>query len=140
MLKRTVLLLFTMSLVFCLIVSACTILPQQPQDAGETLPEGWIHFALDNPQYNIPPIFLSGKAPIYPIREALDGKAGVTLVRYTIGVDGHVHDAKVLSASNQYFGTAMLYAMKSWLFEPAKINNINVPVTIIQPMRFSSGQ
>jgi TonB family protein len=121
-----------------LMLCACTILPQQPLDAGQALPKGWIHFPLKSPKYDVPPRFVSGEVPIYPVRELLDGKPGVAVVRYTIGTDGRVHDAKVLFSSNRYFGTDVLYAMSDWIFKPAQKDGSPVPMIITQPMRFSA--
>ncbi|MHB1897454.1 MAG: energy transducer TonB [Metallibacterium sp.] len=106
--------------------------------AGQALPKGWIDFPLASSKYDVPPRFVSGEAPIYPVRELLDGKSGVAVVRYTIGTDGRVHDAKVLFSSNRYFGTAVLYAMSGWIFKLAQKDGSPVPMIITQPMRFSA--
>ncbi len=121
-----------------LAASACTLSPRQDAYTGQPLPSDWLRFPPLGFDGSVPPRFVSGMAPIYPIRDALDGKPGFVIVRYTIGVDGRVHDARVLDASSPYFGNAVLDVMHGWVFKPAAIHGVPVPFRLTQPMHFSS--
>ena len=82
------------------------------------LPEG---FFAPGPtaSYDVEPRLVSGKAPLFPIRKALNHEGGYATVRFTIGKDGHTKDLEIVESTYSYFGTHMVAAIKDWVFEPA---------------------
>jgi protein TonB len=69
--------------------------------------------------------------PVYPLdarRHALQGRV---VAEFTVGADGRVRDATVVSAQPaEVFERAVLSALKQWRFEPARHRGKNVAVRV----------
>ncbi|NOX50410.1 MAG: energy transducer TonB [Gammaproteobacteria bacterium] len=70
---------------------------------------------------NRPLQLLSGQGPIYPAAARDKGVEGVVTVRYDVTVDGHVINARTVSARS-IFDEAALVAVRSWRFNAPRVN------------------
>jgi protein TonB len=80
------------------------------------------------------PIQIKMVKPVYP-QGALGGRLrGIVVIEATIGIDGKVHDARVVR-SIAGLDQAALDAVRQWEFEPARVNG--VPVAVIMAVEVS---
>lgn len=68
------------------------------------------------------PKFVEGQSPIYPISKALDREGGEAVVEFIIGNDGKTKAIKVLSCTEKTFGVNARFAVRDWVFAPARKN------------------
>ncbi len=61
---------------------------------------------------------------------------GNVLIEATIGVDGKVHDARLLQ-SVASLDQAALDAVRQWEFEPSRLNGVAVAVTMVIVVTFA---
>ena len=61
---------------------------------------------------------------------------GSVLIEATIGVDGKVHNARVIN-SVAVFDQAALDAVRQWEFEPSRVNGVAVAVTMVIVVTFA---
>jgi TonB family protein len=88
------------------------------------------------PQYDVPPKFISGNAPIYPITYALHHMPGVAVVDFVIDEHGATRDIQVVSATYVSFGSHAVIAIRNWRFEPARKNGKPVAAHVQREMYF----
>lgn len=91
----------------------------------------------ESDQWDTPARFLRGKSPIYPINQALNGKASRAEVEFTIGIDGRTKDIRIVQADREVFGRHLAAAVRDWQFEPAERNGIPVTSAMRFTMNFS---
>jgi|GEM_PF-4514964 len=77
--------------------------------------------------FDTPPRLTGGNNPYYPPEEALNGKPGKVHVAFTIAVDGRASDIQIIDATDKDFGDALVDAIRSWRFEPARKADMPVP-------------
>jgi protein TonB len=73
------------------------------------------------------------KTPEYPSSAKLAGIAGVVIVKYVVGEDGSVRDAKVLKGPPE-LQEACLAAVRSWRFQPMFVDG--APIAFVKIARF----
>jgi TonB family protein len=66
---------------------------------------------------SVPPRILTRVAPVYP--EGSKGKSAMVILETTIGTDGRVKNAKVLSG-DPAFHAAAKDSVVQWVFDPAR--------------------
>jgi protein TonB len=74
--------------------------------------------------------------PVYPLPAMSARIGGNVLIEATIGIDGKVHDARVLK-SIALLDQAALEAVRQWEFEPSRVNGEAVPVTMVIVVTFA---
>ncbi|SMF22639.1 hypothetical protein SAMN02745866_01432 [Alteromonadaceae bacterium Bs31] len=62
------------------------------------------------------------RTPSYPKNEIKRGASGLVDVQYSIGIDGTVRNIGVLKTTSKFFTDSTLKALKSWIYEPAKVD------------------
>lgn len=98
----------------------------------EILPRQYVYY---DDQVNIPPVKIAGQAPVYPeIARAVRIEGNIS-VSFIIGIDGEVRDAQVLRMSRSisgafedYFIKAVYEALDTYRYNPARHQDITVPV------------
>lgn len=72
---------------------------------------------------NRPLQLIGGQGPVYPAAAKASGIEGDVTVRYDVGVDGSVMNARVVSSTQGgLFDEAALAAVKSWRFNAPLVN------------------
>ena len=74
--------------------------------------------------------------PVYPLPAMAARVGGNVLIEATIGVDGRVHNARVLQ-SIPVLDQAALEAVRQWEFEPSRVNGAPVAVTMVIVVTFA---
>src|SRR5262245_7586339 len=72
------------------------------------------------------PQLIKDVKPAYPAAAIRAKVTGVVTMEVTVGVDGHVQDARVVSG-DPLLQQAALDSVKQWLFTPAMLNGVPVP-------------
>jgi protein TonB len=76
-------------------------------------------------------------APDYPLAARRDGVEGAVEVEFTIGADGRVSEAQVVSASpEQVFDRAALNAVQRWRFDARTVGCEPVAARVRQQLQF----
>jgi TonB family protein len=76
--------------------------------------------------------------PVYPVSMREAGREGVVSIEATIGADGMVASARVLSAQvHPDFGNAALEAVRQWEFTPTLLNGTPVEVLMNVSVSFT---
>ena len=83
-----------------------------------------------------PPQKIKHVAPIYPAGALSSRALGTVLIEAVVGVDGKIHDAKVVH-SIPSLDQAALDAVRQWEFTPSRINGAAVAVIITVLVQFS---
>lgn len=86
--------------------------------------------------FDTPPRFISGHAPVYPITQVQAGHAGEATIDFTVDIEGHTTDFRVVSTTYPYFASHAILAIQKWKFEPGKKNGKPVPVRIRLPISY----
>jgi periplasmic protein TonB len=73
------------------------------------------------------------KTPEYPSSAKLAGIEGVVIVKYVVGEDGSVRDAKVLKGPPE-LSEACLTAVRTWRFQPMVVDG--APISFVKIARF----
>jgi protein TonB len=95
-------------------------------------PEVYSQSELDHP-----PKIKTMVKPDYPMLAKRANREGVVRVRFLVGKDGRVSNAKVLSAPvGLGFEEAAMSAVKSWVFETPTVKGQPVSAWIVQSIRF----
>jgi protein TonB len=74
--------------------------------------------------------------PVYPLSAMAARVGGNVLIEATIGVDGKVHNARLLQ-SVAVLDQAALDAVRQWEFEPSRLNGVAVAVTMVIVVTFA---
>jgi TonB family protein len=127
------------SMVLCgiLLMIGCRLAPETGLRAGKPIPSNKM-FPMDvvPGDWDVPPVFLSGDAPSYPVTRLLNGEAGSATISYVIDEDGRTKDFYIVSATFKYFGSHAAYAVKRWRFAPARKDGKPVAVKIVQTFNY----
>jgi TonB family protein len=81
-----------------------------------------------------PPRFLEGARPAHPVGH--ETEAAEVLLEITIGADGAVRDARVVTPFGSGFDEAALEAVRGWRFEPARRGDVPMAARIRYALRF----
>lgn len=71
------------------------------------------------------PALLKRVDPVYPAGTV---PSGVTIAEIIISVDGRVTEARILRSTGSAVDTAVVAALRQWLFKPTMLNGVPVPV------------
>lgn len=74
--------------------------------------------------------------PVYPPSAMAARVGGNVLIEATIGVDGKVHNARLLQ-SVAFLDQAALDAVRQWEFEPSRLDGVAVAVTMVIVVTFA---
>ena len=74
--------------------------------------------------------------PVYPPSAMAARVGGNVLIEATIGVDGRVHNARMVK-SIALLDQAALDAVRQWEFEPSRVNGVPVAVTMVIVVTFA---
>ena len=103
--------------------------------AGRQLPAGQMQITSANANFDVPPKFVRGEAPTYPIRQLRYGGGGYAVIGFVIDESGRTRDFQVIDSNYKYFAGHSIEAIKGWRFEPALRKG--KPVSVHASMRFN---
>jgi protein TonB len=86
--------------------------------AGSPLPPKQMQGSGHSLECDVPPKFISGAAPIYPISRLRLREPGYAEIRFTVDETGHTRDFQVLKTNYPYFASHAIAAMRGWRFQP----------------------
>lgn len=87
-------------------------------------------------QYDVPPKFISGPAPIYPPSRLRQRESGYADIAFTVDESGHTRDFHVVKTSYVYFANHAILAMQDWRFRPATRNGRPVSCRLRIPFTY----
>jgi TonB family protein len=87
-------------------------------------------------QWDVPPKFISGAAPIYPPSRLRQREPGYALIEFTVDQTGHTRDFRTVERTYLYFANHAILAVQNWRFQPAVKNGRPVPCRIRVPFRY----
>lgn len=90
-------------------------------------------------QYDVPPKFISGLAPHYPMSRLRLGEAGSAVVEFTVDETGKTRDWRVIKTTYSYFGNHAILAIQQWRFQPALKHGRPVSCRIRVPFVYTVG-
>ncbi len=80
---------------------------------------------------------LRGEAPIYPAAAKGRHATGTVEMQAIIGTDGHVHALKLVSIPDPDLAMAALAAVRTWVYEPFRLNGVPVSVVTTVKVNFN---
>jgi outer membrane biosynthesis protein TonB len=88
-----------------------------------------------SPQFNVPPQFISGDAPVYPIGQLIRKSPGAAaaVIGFTIDAQGNTRDFVIIGTTYHFFATHAIHAIRAvqhWKFEPARRSGKPVAVKV----------
>lgn len=87
-------------------------------------------------KFDTPPRPVKTKPPQYPQRMRAEGVSGVVVVTMVIDDGGKVIACQVAKTSNDAFNDPALEAVRTWVFEPAKVAGKAVRAKVSIPLKF----
>jgi len=78
------------------------------------------YIGTNSHEWDVPPRFISGEAPVYPIKQWLEGAPGAAVIGFTIDEHGNTNDFVIVGSTYHFFATHAIRAVQHWKFEPAK--------------------
>jgi periplasmic protein TonB len=78
-----------------------------------------------------PPRRISGGPATYPERALARREFGTVAVRLVVNEDGTTSDLEVTESAGEVLDEAVLRAIRSWRFEPATKDGVNVKVRML---------
>jgi TonB family protein len=132
---------FNLNFITAMIAAACQTLAAQTLHpvntrAGYGIGADKIQVVVNSTKVDVPPKFISGAAPIYPISRLRRQESGYADIAFTVDETGHTRDFRVLSTSYLYFANHAILAVQNWRFHPATKNGRPVPCRIRIPFRY----
>ena len=88
-------------------------------------------------QYDTPPQAIELKKPVYPESLGKSGNKGDAVIAFTVDLDGHVKNPKVIKATHPAFGEAAIDALLKSQFRPAQKQGKPVETRLMQPYKFN---
>jgi len=126
--------------VYGLLVIASTGCAGTPRPAPVTIPAERVERvtrALSTP-VDRPPMLKDPVAhPYYPKEVIPDKRPGVVLLKIDVDAAGRVVGVEVIESTALIFESQARQAARQWSFEPALLNGVAVPATIVVPVEFS---
>ncbi len=93
-----------------------------------------------NNRVDVRPRRISGRAPMFPLREMFRARSGEVLLNLYISATGRVTRVQVAASSGSaLYDAAAISAANSWRYEPALRNGRAVPYVLQEPVRFVAG-
>jgi TonB family protein len=87
-------------------------------------------------QYDVPPKFISGPAPVYPSSRLRQRESGYADIVFTVDESGHTRDFHAVKTSYLYFANHAILAVKDWRFQPATKNGHPVSCRLRIPFTY----
>ena len=110
--------------------------------AGEPMPqkqvEAFLKVVTPASQYDTPPKFLRGFAPLFPEGAAQENHSGFAELDFIVGPDGSTSDIRMLKATTLDFAREAWLAVKKWKFTPAMKNGRPVNIRVRLPFTFQA--
>lgn len=92
----------------------------------------------ESADWDTPPKLISGKRPIYPISQVLNGNSGSAILAFTIDVDGRARGFEVLEASDKRFADHAIIAVREWTWQPATKDGAPIAARVSQSFEFGT--
>jgi protein TonB len=83
------------------------------------------------------PVAIKRVPPTYPVNLRRTGVQGRVTVRFTVGVDGRVHDARIQETTDPELCQPALESVGQWTFKPGVVDNKPVNTRMTQEITFS---
>jgi hypothetical protein len=96
----------------------------------------WDHRVTDLANVDVYPQILKTAPPVYPNELRREGTSGEVTLRFTVGVDGKVHDILVMSSSHRGFNRPAMEALSKWTYLPGEVDGKPVATRMEQPVAF----
>lgn len=131
-----------LSLIIVMIAGTYQILPAQTLSRqvgvlpGQGMPANKMQIHQRSPQYDVPPKFITGAAPMYPISRLRNRESGYADIAFTVDDTGHTRDFRVLKTTYLYFANHAILAVQNWWFKPATKNGHPVPCRLHIPFTY----
>lgn len=110
-----------------------------PTREGHAIPAARMQYmGATSHQFDIPPRFISGEAPAYPIAQLRKGNPGAAVIGFTIDEKGNTRDFVIIGATYHFFATHAIRAVQYWKFEPAKKNGKPVAAKVRVPFVYDA--
>jgi protein TonB len=107
--------------------------------AGASLPASGMQAIGPSSAYDVPPKFISGAAPIYPITRLRLREPGFALVSFVVDETGSTRDFQVEKTNYSFFGTHAIAAIQKWRFRPATKHGHPVSCRVRIPFNYRVG-
>ena len=78
-----------------------------------------LHVTALSSSFDVPPKFVSGAAPIYPITRLRLREPGFAEISFVVDETGRTRDFQVVKTNYPYFGSHAIAAVQKWRFRPA---------------------
>ena len=105
---------------------------------GPSLPAQHMQVVGPSSQFDLPPKFISGAAPIHPITLLRRRKPGYAVINFTIDQTGRTRDVKVGKTNYRYLALLSTAAVEEWRFRPATKNGRPVSCRMRIPFYYRS--
>jgi TonB family protein len=89
-----------------------------------------------NGDFDTPPKFISGDAPVYPISRLQRRVSGYAEISCVIDEKGRTRDFRVIRTDYPYFASHAILAVQKWRFQPAMKHGRPVPYTLRIPFNY----
>jgi len=131
------------------LLAGCAVAPAQlvriggqtaedPQSAATLIAErGNIATAAQIRGADTPPRLVKSVAPTMPREAIYNGIVGAVTADATVDVDGRVSDVRILSSPNEILSTAVVEALRQWMFTPLTINGLPCKFVVRQTYSFN---
>jgi periplasmic protein TonB len=126
-----------------LLMASVTMAPRRPEgayDPGAPLSAQYMNAVSPSDQYDIPPKFIRGRAPIshaLPLT-ARERRPSAVVIEFTVGLDGRAHNFRVVSSAGPPSAQLAIEALKHWEFEPGRKRGKPVAVRMRAPFTFDA--
>ena len=118
------------------IVAAQTLSHPVGVRSGGGMPANKMQIETKSSQYDVPPKFISGPAPIYPPSRKRNRESGYADIVFTVDETGRTRDFRVLKTSYLYFANHAILAVQNWRYQPATKNGRPVSCRIRVPFNY----
>jgi protein TonB len=113
--------------------------PKMTTRAGASLPAGGMQASGPSSAYDVPPKFISGAAPIYPITRLRLREPGFAVISFVVDETGRTRDFRVEKTNYPFFGTHAIAAIQKWRFRPATKHGRPVSCRVHIPFNYRVG-
>jgi len=107
--------------------------------AGASLPTSGMQAIGPSSAYDVPPKFISGAAPIYPITRLRLREPGFAVISFVVDETGCTRDFQVEKTNYSFFGTHAIAAIQNWRFRPATKHGRPVSCRVRIPFNYRVG-
>jgi TonB family protein len=124
------------------LIAACSGCTTQLPFGGEPMPANqvatFMKVVTPASEYDQPPKFVHGLAPISPGALLRKGYWGYVELEFTVQTDGSTSDFRMIKATIPDFARAAAVAVQKWQFTPAQKNGHPIAVRVRLPFTFRS--